>query len=116
MAVYPTDDEIIEKYSSDLSIEDRKQFITEFELRKKSNIVYLVLILFLGGLGIHKFYLEQTGLGIIYLLTGGIFGFGTLFDLFTFLAATYHHNDALAYRISQNYSASLPGSDFSPWA
>ncbi len=115
MAVYPTDDEIIQKYSKDLCFEDRKLFIAEFELLKKSNIVYLVLILFLGGLGIHKFYLEQTGLGVLYLLTGGVLGFGTLFDLFTFLSATYHHNDALAYKISQKYTATLPSSEYSPW-
>lgn len=34
----------------------------------KSKIVAGVLGILLGGIGIHKFYLGQTGLGIIYLL------------------------------------------------
>ena len=34
--------------------------------REKSTAALLAL--FLGGLGIHKFYLGQTGLGIVYLL------------------------------------------------
>lgn len=34
----------------------------------KSKIVAGVLALILGGLGIHKFYLGQTGKGVLYLL------------------------------------------------
>jgi TM2 domain-containing membrane protein YozV len=34
----------------------------------KSKIVAALLAFFLGGLGIHKFYLGQSGAGIIYLL------------------------------------------------
>ena len=34
----------------------------------KNKIVAGILALFLGGIGIHKFYLGQTGKGILYLL------------------------------------------------
>lgn len=34
----------------------------------KSKIVAAVLAILLGGLGVHKFYLGQTGKGILYLL------------------------------------------------
>jgi TM2 domain-containing membrane protein YozV len=34
----------------------------------KSKTTAVLLALFLGGLGIHKFYLGQSGTGIIYLL------------------------------------------------
>lgn len=34
----------------------------------KSRIAAAILAFFLGGLGIHKFYLGQTGKGILYLL------------------------------------------------
>ena len=49
----------------------------------KSVGVAYVLWFFLGGLGIHKFYLGRTGWGIAYLLTGGILGIGWIIDLFT---------------------------------
>ncbi|RYH00917.1 MAG: NINE protein [Alphaproteobacteria bacterium] len=35
---------------------------------EKSKIVAGILALFLGGLGIHKFYLGQNGWGVIYLI------------------------------------------------
>ncbi len=34
----------------------------------KSKVVAAILALFFGGLGIHKFYLGQIGMGIVYLL------------------------------------------------
>ena len=34
---------------------------------KKSRVAAGLLALFLGGLGVHKFYLEQSGKGLMYL-------------------------------------------------
>lgn len=34
----------------------------------KSRIAAIILALFLGGLGTHKFYLGRTGWGVLYLL------------------------------------------------
>jgi len=46
----------------------------------KNQIVALILCFFLGFLGIHRFYLGYTGLGVLYLLTAGLFGIGWLID------------------------------------
>lgn len=46
----------------------------------KSQIVALILCLFLGLLGIHRFYLGYTGMGVLFLLTAGLFGIGWLID------------------------------------
>lgn len=48
----------------------------------RKNIAWLLLI-FLGGLGAHKFYLGKPGIGIAYMFTFGFMGMGPLIDVFT---------------------------------
>ena len=42
-----------------------------------------MLISFFGWLGFHRFYLGKIGTGILWIITGGVFGFEALIDLFT---------------------------------
>ena len=42
-----------------------------------------ILLTFLGLFGIHRFYMKKWVTGIIYLLSGGLFGIGYLYDLWT---------------------------------
>ena len=51
--------------------------------------VALILLLLVGALGVHKFYLGQTGKGILYLFTGGLCGIGLIIDLIKLLTDTY---------------------------
>ncbi len=47
----------------------------------KSQLVALLLVIFVGGLGIHRFYLGYTWQGIVQLLTLGGCGIWSLIDL-----------------------------------
>ncbi len=42
---------------------------TDYALRRKDSVIALLLCLFLGGFGAHRFYLKQSGLGMLYLLS-----------------------------------------------
>ncbi len=47
----------------------------------KNKITALLLCIFLGGLGVHRFYVGKIGTGIVWLLTGGVFGIGWIIDI-----------------------------------
>jgi hypothetical protein len=42
-------------------------FQQQYEAVRRDEVVGILLALFLGGFGIHHFYLRRTGLGILYL-------------------------------------------------
>ena len=59
-------------------------------------IAYLLCI-FLGYLGIHKFYCNKPIWGLVYLFTGGIFGIGWIVDLFLLPGQVRRANADLGY-------------------
>lgn len=47
--------------------------------------VALLLCIFLGFLGGHKFYEGKGGMGVLYIFTGGLFCIGIIIDLISIL-------------------------------
>lgn len=56
-----------------------------FGVVAKNKWVAFFLCLFLGFLGAHKFYEGKGGMGILYLLTGGLFCIGWFIDCIVLL-------------------------------
>lgn len=58
----------IQQLVGSLPQESQAAFVMQYNSQKKSPTTAVLLALFLGGLGIHKFYLGKAGMGILYLL------------------------------------------------
>ena len=100
----------------------RIEFQMAFQAQKKDRTTALVLSLFLGYLGVDRFYLGQTGLGIGKLLTLGGCGIWAFVDWFLIMGATDQVNLATLSQIqmmylgmggSPNYGPAYPG-NFGP--
>lgn len=93
------------------------QALMAFESRKKSTGVTYLLWLFLGGIGVHRFYLGRTGSGIAMIALTVLgwtllmaAGFGLVFliplgiwllvDLFTIPGMVRSHNNLLLAKLA----------------
>jgi hypothetical protein len=59
----------------------------------KDWLTTLLLCIFLGYLGIHRFYTKSTGIGVVQLLTLGGCGIWTLIDFIMILTGSYKDGD-----------------------
>ena len=64
---------------------------------EKSQSIAIALWFFLGIIGVHRFYLGHIGLGVLYLLTGGLCGIGWLIDGILFLTGDLKPADGKDY-------------------
>lgn len=75
------DKESYYKYQG-MSDTEKRAFLVRYEIEKKKPWVYYLLLIFIGGLGIHKFYVRQIGLGVIYIVVTFLAAFGGYISVF----------------------------------
>lgn len=61
----------------------------------KSKWCAFLLCLFFGCFGVHKFYVGKIGMGIVYLLTMGLFGFGWFIDLILIACGSFKDSNGM---------------------
>ena len=65
--------------------------------RKKSETILIAAIIgFFGFAGIHRFLLDQVGMGLLYFFTGGLCLIGTIIDIVNYKKLTNEYNQKVA--------------------
>lgn len=71
---------------------DEQRFSMLSTIELKDPVVILIISIFLGGLGIDRFMIGDIGLGVLKLLTFGVFGIFTIIDWFLISGRTKEKN------------------------
>lgn len=88
-----------------------QQFASIYRSRRKEPLLVLAtaLVGFFGVAGIHRFLLGKIGMGILYLLTGGLCFIGTIIDLINYKRMAFEYNVREAQLVR-----AMMGSGFNP--
>jgi TM2 domain-containing membrane protein YozV len=84
-------------------MDDRQaqQFANIYRTRRRDpqTILLVTLAGFIGVNGIQRFITDQVGMGILYLLTGGICLIGTIVDLVNHKRIAFEYNQRQAHEL-----------------
>ena len=71
----------------------------------KDKTTAIILSALLGGLGVDRFYLGYTGMGVLKLLTGGCFGILWILDIINIASGKLQPADGSGYSDTSNAAA-----------
>ncbi len=85
----------------DMDEDKARQFANAYRARRREpqTILLLALVGFLGLAGVQRFVVDQIGMGILYLLTGGLCLIGTIIDMINYKKIAFEYNIVQAQQI-----------------
>jgi TM2 domain-containing membrane protein YozV len=88
----------LQELTKSYSTENRERFLAIYQGRRKEPTIMLIccLIGLIGAAGIHRFLVNQIGMGILYFLTGGLCLIGTIVDAINYRKLTLEYNKKAA--------------------
>ncbi|HWW97469.1 MAG TPA: NINE protein [Edaphobacter sp.] len=103
-------------YTANMSDHQRAWFHAEYERARKDEVIGVLLAIFLGGLGIHHFYLRRDGLGLVYLVFSwtGIPMVIAWIEAFFMPSRVRQYNATQAFYISSHILGAAPGGSTAP--
>lgn len=91
----------INKLMQSMDEETAQKFARVYQARRKDPqlILLTALIGFFGVAGVHRLIISHIGMGILYLLTGGLCFIGTIVDLINYKTLAFEYNRAIAQEV-----------------
>lgn len=92
----------------DMNDDQARMFANVYNVRRKDpQLVLLLAVLgFIGIGGVQRFVLGQIGMGLLYILTGGLCLIGTIVDMVNHRRLAFEHNVVVAMEVSKIVKAS----------
>ena len=92
----------VQSLINDMTDAQAQQFAMAYSARRKdpTTILILALVGFVGFAGLHRFMINQIGMGILYFLTGGLCVIGTIVDLVNHRKLAFEYISVVAQQVA----------------
>lgn len=88
----------LQELTRNYSTENRQRFLALYQGRRKDPTIILIccLVGLIGPAGIHRFLMNDIGLGVLYIFTVGLCWIGTIVDAINYRKLAWEHNKKAA--------------------
>ncbi len=93
----------IQRVLEPMNDESARSFTTIYRARRKDPITILILacVGLFGVAGIHRIFIGQPGMGLLYLFTAGLCFIGTIVDIINYNNLAFEYNQKVAREVTQ---------------
>lgn len=98
---------------NDMNDVQAEHFARIYRSRRRDpvHILLLAAVGFVGAAGLHRLYLEEFALGLVYLFTGGLCLIGTIYDVITYKDLALQYNRSVALEVAETVRSVYDGDD-----